>query len=253
MSTMNNQAKIVEILINRGNELFNVPYKKVKFTGNEEADTLLNDLNQFPHAFVLACVMDRQIKTERAWLIPYFISQEIGGFDFARLLKLDLNSLKEIFRRKSLHRFNDKMAEHFYSAIQLIHTKYNDDASNIWKDNPQSATLIRRFLGFKGVGIKISTMAANILAREFKIPMQDRICIDISPDVQVKRVFTRLGFLSKDASNEELIYCAKELHPEYPGIFDFSLWEIGRKWCRPNNPDCNNCDLEKFCPKIMER
>ena len=251
MNTMSSQDKIVETLIKRGNELFGLPYKKVKFTGNEEADTLLNDINQFPHAYVLACVMDRQIKAERAWLIPYRISQEIGGFDFDRLLKLDLNSLKEIFKRKSLHRFNDTMAENFYSAIQLIHSKYRDNASNIWKDNLKSATVVRRFLEFKGVGVKISTMAANILAREFKIPMQDRICIDISPDVQVKRVFMRLGFISKDASNDELIYCARELYPEYPGIFDFSAWEIGREWCRPNNPDCKNCYLNQFCPKNM--
>jgi endonuclease III len=245
------QDKIIEILVKRGNELFSLPYEKVKFTGNEEADTLLNNLNQFSHAYVLACVMDRQIKAERAWLIPYYISQEIGGLDFDKLLKQDLNSLKEIFERKSLHRFNDIMAENFYSAIQLIHTKYQNNASNIWKDHPKSATVVRRFLEFKGVGVKISTMAANILAREFKIPMQDRICIDISPDVQVKRVFIRLGFISKDASNDELIYCAREFYPEYPGIFDFSAWEIGREWCRPNNADCKNCYLNHFCPKNM--
>jgi len=248
---MSNQDKIVETLIKRGNELFGLPYEKVNFTGNDEADDLLNDINQFPHAFVLACVMDRQIKAERAWIIPYVISQEIGGFDFERLLKLDLKSLKETFKKRSLHRFNDTMAENFYSAIQLIHTKYQNDASNIWKDNPKSSTVVRRFLEFKGVGVKISTMATNILAREFKILMQDRICIDISPDVQVKRVFTRLGFILKDANNDELIYCARELYPEYPGIFDFSTWEIGREWCRPNNPDCDNCYLKQFCPKNL--
>ncbi len=243
------QDKIVETLIKRGNEVFGLPYKKVTFTDNEEADTLLNDLNQFPHAYVLACVMDRQIKAERAWLIPYLISQEIGGFNFERLLKLDLNTLKEIFQRKSLHRFKDDMAENFYSAIQLIHTKYNDDASNIWKNNPSGATVVRRFDEFMGVGPKISTMAANILARDFKIPMKDRIGIDISPDVQVKRVFTRLGLISKDASKDELVYCARKLQPEYPGIFDLPAWEIGRKWCRPKNPDCKNCYMNQFCPK----
>ncbi len=244
------QENIVEILVDRGNELFGSSRRKVTFTGNEEADNLLNNLNQSPHAYVLACVMDRQIKAERAWLIPYFISQDIGGFDFDRLLKLELNSLKEIFKRKSLHRFNDTMAENFYSAIQLIHRRYSNNASNIWKDNPKSATVVRRFLEFKGVGVKISTMAANILARDFKIPMQDKTCIDISPDVQVRRVFTRLGFISKGASNDEIIYCARELYPEYPGIFDSLVWEVGRKWCRPNNPNCGKCYLKQFCPKI---
>jgi len=243
------QEIIVKTLIERGKELLKRPYEKISFTKNPDADDLLNDLNQFPHAFVLACVMDRQIRAERAWLIPYFLSQEIGGFEFKKLLELNLNSLKEIFNKRKLHRFNDIMAENFYLAIQRIHKQYNDNASNIWRNNPKSATIVRRFLEFKGIGIKIATMAANILAREFKIPMQDYLCIDISPDVQVRRVFIRTGFISKDASNDELIYCARELYPDYPGIFDLSAWEIGREWCRPKNPDCKNCYLNDNCPK----
>jgi len=72
-------------------------------------------------------------------------------------------------------------------------------------------------------------MAANILSREYKISMKDRICIDISPDVHIKTVFKRLGFLSDNPSAEEVIYKARELNPEYPGIFDFSVFEIGKK------------------------
>lgn len=243
------QNKIVEILINKGNELFALPYKKIEFTKNQEADALLNDLSQYPHAFVLACIMDRQIKAERAWLIPYNISEEIGGFEFEKLLELDLIGIKRIFKERNLHRFNDIMADNFYSAVQMIKNKYNCNASKIWIDKPRSATLVRRFLGFKGIGIKISTMATNILARDFKIPMQDRLSIDISPDVQVKKVFTRLGLISKGASNEDLIYCAREFSPEYPGIFDLPTWEIGREWCE--KLDCEKCYLDKYCPKIM--
>ncbi|MDL1957683.1 MAG: hypothetical protein LWW95_11665 [Candidatus Desulfofervidus auxilii] len=53
------QEKIVRILIEKGKELLNQPYKKIEFTGNPEADALLNDIKNFPHAFVLACIMDR--------------------------------------------------------------------------------------------------------------------------------------------------------------------------------------------------
>jgi endonuclease III len=72
----------------------------------------------------------------------------------------------------------------------------------------------------------------------------------VSPDTHVKRVFKRLGIISKDASDDELIYSARELNPEYPGIFDLSCWDIGRKWCKPKEPDCNNCELKVYCPKI---
>lgn len=226
---MSKQA-IIQTLIERGNELLQRPFEKVPFTKNAEADSLMNDLAYHPHAFVLSSVMDRQIKAERAWMIPYLIKQDIGSFDFKHLCEFDLGFYKELFRRRSLHRFNDTMAGLFYDALQLLDTKYSGDASLIWKGTPQSATIVLRFLEFKGIGVKIATMATNILSREFKIPMQDRICIDISPDVQVKSVFTRLGFIAKDASNDQLIYTAREFHPEYPGIFDLSAWEIGRKW-----------------------
>ncbi len=245
------QEKIVEILIQRGKELFKQPYEKIEFTENIKADNLLNNLEEFPHAFVLACVMDRQVRAERAWLIPYEISREINGFSFSKLLKLSLGQIKDIFQQKKLHRFNDMMAENFYFAVRKIHDEYNDYASNIWKDKPRSATIVRRFLGFRGVGVKIATMGANILAREFKIPMRDYICIDVSPDRHVNKVFKRLGFISKDAGNYDVIYCARELNPEYPGIFDLSCWEIGRNWCKLKNPICKECYLNEHCPKSI--
>ena len=243
------QDKILSILINRGNELFRQPYQKSKFTQNPEADDLLNDLSQFPHAFVLASIMDKQIKAERAWLIPYKVSKKIGGFEFSRLLSCSEDYINTIFEEERLHRFNKNSAKYFYLGIQRIHKEYDNNASTIWSNNPRSATVVRRFLEFEGVGVKIATMATNILARDFKIPMQDKICIDISPDVHVRRVFKRLGFISDTSNSDELIYCAKELYPEYPGIFDLSAWKIGRNWCRPENPNCSNCYLNEYCPK----
>jgi uncharacterized HhH-GPD family protein len=245
-----NMEEFVNTLITRGKELLVQPYQRVEFTRNNEADDLLNDIRNYPHAFVLGCVMDRQIKAERAWLIPYEISREIGSFEFLTLRLLDLDKIREIFVARSLHRFNDIMAKNFYWVVQKIHEKYNDDATNIWRDTPKSAGVVRRFLQFKGVGIKIASMAANILARDFKIPMTDKLCIDVSPDIQVKRVFIRLGLIDNDATNDELIYCARELYPEYPGIFDFSAWEIGRNWCRPKEQSCEKCYLGSYCPKV---
>lgn len=241
--------EIPQVLIKRGVELLSQPYRKVEFTHNSSADDLLNDLTNYPHAFVLASVMDRQMKAERAWLIPYEISLELRSFNISNLLSVTLEGFTEIFVRKHLHRFNQDMAKYFHSAIHRISEKYEGDASNIWGNSPRSASVVRRFLEFDGVGIKIATMAANILARDFRIPFKDKLCIDISPDVQVMRVFKRLGLISENASTNELIYCARELNPEYPGIFDVSAWEIGRYWCRPKELRCTECYLDKYCPK----
>ena len=50
-----------------------------------------------------------------------------------------------------------------------------------------------RRLEFRGAGPKIATMAANLLARHLKVPFSDYYSIDISVDVQVRRVLSRLG------------------------------------------------------------
>ena len=119
--------KIIEVLIQKGRTLFDQGYKNNEFTKDKMADKLLNDIKNYPHAFVLACIMDRQIKAERAWLIPYKISKEIGGFQFLKLLDLNLDQIEKIFNEKKLHRFNDTMAKNFYSGIQTIHKNYEND------------------------------------------------------------------------------------------------------------------------------
>lgn len=218
---------------------------------NALANELLNDLDDYPHAFVLACLMDRQIKAERAWVIPYEIKNKLGSFKIKELLKITRKNYIKIFNNLSLHRFNDTMANIFYDAIRHINLKYDADASKIWKNRPSSASVVYRFLEFKGSGIKIATMAANILARQFRIPFSDYYSIDISPDVHIVRVMKRTGLVPKGSDSSKIIYKARELNPEFPGIIDFSCWEIGRKWCRPNKPDCESCILTKNCLKII--
>jgi len=223
----------------------------VNFVDNEKANTLLNDLENYPHAFVLACLMDRQIKSEKAWMIPFYIYEILGDFRIEKLSEIKLETYTKIFNEHKLHRFNDIMAKIFYCAILDIKNKYKGDASLIWNNKPSSATVVYRFLEFKGSGIKIATMAANILARQFRIPFSDYYSIDISPDVHVKRVLKRMGFVPDDASNEMIVYKARELYPEFPGIIDFSCWEIGRKWCKPTIPDCENCIVNDECAKSL--
>jgi endonuclease III len=243
----------VEILRRKGDRLLLAPPEPIKFTGIEAPDALLNDLDVHPHAFVIACIMDRQMKAEKAWAIPYEIRQALGDFSFSKLKKLTLDDAVNVFTKpKKLHRYSEDMAKNFFLAIGRIDKVYSGNAANIWNDTPSSARLVRRFLEFRGVGPKIGTMAANMLARDFKIPVTDRISIDISPDVHVMRVFRRLGLLDENASNEELIYLARELNPQYPGIFDLSVWEIGRNWCKPTNPLCQDCELSDSCPSATK-
>lgn len=196
--------------------------------------------------------MDRQIKSERAWMIPIHIKKLLGTFEMPALSDVSLEDYTKIFIDNSLHRFNTVMAKAFYLAVQMIVKAYDGDASKIWSNRPSSAAVVYKFLQFEGYGIKIATMAVNILVRQFKVKFSDYYSIDISPDVHILRVLRRSGLVDKKAGIKSVIYKARELHPEFPGIIDFSCWEIGRKWCRPKNPNCKECIIATECMKNIK-
>ncbi|HLN26881.1 MAG TPA: hypothetical protein VK395_04000 [Gemmataceae bacterium] len=246
--TLDRQA-ITSLLIEHGQLVFNGPHEFVQLAQIREADELLNDLQAHPHAYVLACVMDRQIKAEKAWVIPFRFAQKLGTFAFSRLAELTLDEVRDLMTKpEPLHRYTEGMSKNFHAAVGLIKEKYNGNAAKIWDGKPSSADVVYRFLEFQGVGPKIATMAANILARDFKVPFKDYYSIDVSADVHVQRVFGRLGLTDPEDSIEAVIYRARALHPEFPGLFDYPAWEIGRNWCRPHSPLCGDCYMKELCP-----
>jgi hypothetical protein len=220
----------------------------VRFTGDHEADRLLNDFSDHPHAFVFAALVDRRVKAERAWMVPLLIQQRLGSFEIRDLEPLSEQRWLSLMREPTpAHRMPETMAVVLHRATHRAVTQYAGDASRIWADEPSSATVVRRFLEFHGGGPKIATMAANILVRGFHIPLSDYRYIDISADVQVNRVMARLGFIDERSSPDVVVYAARDLNPDFPGIFDLALWDLGRTLCRPTNPRCSECRLNDFC------
>ena len=228
---------------------------KAHFTEKQEVDKKINDIKKYPHLFVLACLMDRQIKAERAWEIPYRICKDLcnDNFSFKAHSKLLSNEriIIDYFNKNNLHRFNSKMAQIYIDAIYRIRDKYNGDASLIWNGNNSSAEVIYRFLCFNGCGVKIASMATNLLHRIYGIKYTDYSVLDISPDIHVRRVLYRLGLIENMVDVNLVIYRARSINPSYPGILDKCCWDIGRKYCYPTNPNCEKCDLNKICCKLI--
>ena len=256
MMNPDNLNRLGNQLIEEGYEKLSAPPAFVQFTGVQEADILLNDLDGHSHEFVLACIMNRQVRAERAWLIPYELRQRLGFSNFAGLAALAESSpdkLEEAMLQPTpLHRFPNRMAKNLLAAIHRIASEFHGDAGAIWAGRPSSATIVGRFLEFRGVGPKIATIAANALVRDFRVEVSDHYSIDISVDVQIKRAFARMGFVPVGSSVDYVIYRPRELHPDYPGIFDLVLWELGRTVCRPTRPACDRCRYSDLCAYANE-
>jgi endonuclease III len=232
-------------------------YNQVPIGGpgmTKAANDLVTDLDRTPHAYVIACIADKQVRYEKAWNLPYELKCRLGFFDFERLAKLKKHDIeKAVIQPSPLHRYKIKIALEIYEALQRIKTQYSGNAALIWNDNPSSETLVNRFLEFKGIGPKIASMAADILVSYFGIPVRDTHKIDIPADRHVRRVLTRMGFVPENTSNEGIVSVARNLYSKYPGMIDHIIFPLGREICKPNNPDCLNCEYSEYCQYHAER
>ena len=219
---------------------------------NELQSTIFN-IKEYPHLFVLGCLMDKQITAERAWAIPLKVCKETNKWTIDELSTITKEDMTDLFETNHLHRFNKDMSETFVLGVKKIEEQYDGDASRIWIGNPTSAEVVYRFLEFKGAGIKIATMAANILQRDFSVSFSDLSAIDVSPDIQVRRVLYRLGLIEDENNVNMAVYMAKAINPEFPGLIDYPCWLWGRDYCHPQSPECNNCPLATVCIYNLEK
>jgi len=218
--------------------------KTIEFTSNKEANDLLIR-NKF--AFLIAVVLDQGKRVEDVWEIPFRMKRNLGHFNPVEISKLSIEQIENTFDKKP--RYPKKMAKWIKYASELVISKYDGETENIWNDNPRTDDLHRRFEEFKGIGQKKASMATNSLVRDLGVQVKDKKWIDVSYDIHVRRVFLRSGLVEKDTQNL-IIKTARLLNPDYPGELDLPSWLIGRQWCHPTNPDCDNCTITSVCPKI---
>lgn len=67
---MNEEKRLKELrkkLISMAQKVYKGPWIVGKFSQNERANELINNLGESPHLFVLGCILGRRFHDERAW------------------------------------------------------------------------------------------------------------------------------------------------------------------------------------------
>lgn len=92
---------------------------------------------------------------------------------------------------------------------------------------------------FNGVGRKTANL---VLSRGFNKPA---ICVD----VHVHRIFNRIGYIKTKNPEETEFALRKKLPVKYWIDINTLLVTHGQNVCKPINPKCSECPIEKFCKK----
>ena len=221
----------------------------ITFTPDPAANALIRD---DPFAFLLAVISDMGIRAERAWALPYELRQRLGYLSPAEVAANPDAVRNAIQQKHKLHRFVNTVPAWLVEAAQIVLSRYGGDAARLWSDQPTATELRHRLEAFPGIGQKKAAMAAEILARDLGKPLQDMSGSDIAYDVHVRRVFLRSGLAEHDEVTH-MVAVARALNPDRPGALDLPAWDVGRRWCRPVNPDCQECPLNRACPRMIDK
>ncbi len=211
-------------------------------------------INTDPFAFSLGISIDRGMKADIIWTIPYWIKQDLGHLDVHRMAKMTEDDIRGMFKRLPKQpRYMRDVPRTILELCALVVNDYGGDASLIWRDadgEPLGAAEVKAtFMSIYGVGDGIANMGLILLERCWGIRFPDWSIMDVKPDVHVQRVLFRLG-VAASMGDKVAVVAAQSLNPSYPGALDAPLWVIGREWCRPSSPDCGACCMVTVCPKV---
>jgi uncharacterized HhH-GPD family protein len=243
------QRAVVRVLLAHGEALADeLAGGPLSFTPDPEANELVHT---DPFAFLIGVVCDHGIRAERAWAVPYELRRRIGHVDPVRLA-VEPDTVAAAFAQPpKLHRFINTVPGWVVRAAQMVTDEYDGDASRIWGDRPTAADLRGRLRRFPGIEQKKSAMAVELLERYLGVPLDVMSGSDIAYDVHIRRVFLRTELADRDDVHH-MVAAARALHPERPGALDTPAWDVGRRWCRPSDPDCPTCPILGACPRLVD-
>ena len=232
--------------------------KTVDFVGSETApnwkdanDLLLADA----FALLLAVIYDQSQRAEGAWRYPHILKNRLGHLSPRRIADMRLIDLDNKFAEYPRLRYWRMASGRTLRAAEMVCSRYDADASNIWlRGQPSPKEIQARFEEFDGIGQKKASMAANILIRDLRrvsVPPSALAEIDVSYDRHIRRVFLRAGLT--DVDEEAAVVRAARTHAcDDPGALDLPAWVIGRRYCTNLSPKCQDCPINEQCAKRLQ-
>jgi len=168
-----------------------------------------------------------------------------------KINRMSLEELETLFKRLPRHpRYVNDAPQTIKELTRIVVEDCGGDASRIWKG--RTAIQVHQiFDSIHGVGPGIASMAVLLIEQAFPVRFEDRENMDIKPDVHTVRVLYRLG-ASHAMTTDAALEASRRMNPEFPGKVDGALWEIGRHWCHPTDPDCASCPVTSLCAKRLD-
>jgi endonuclease III len=219
-----------------------------EFSHNAKATMLIRH-DEF--AFVLAIVAAVGVPADQAWTLPYLLGERLGGLSPALLAANPAAVRAAVQQPPRLHRFATVIPDWLVQTAEIVLARYGGRAARLWHDEPTAMELRRRLEGFPGVGPKRAATAVEILARDLRTPLRALSGNDVARNPDLRRVLLRTGLARQDEVSH-MVAAAAALDRSRSAVVGVPAWDIGRRWCRPADPDCPACPLRAVCGRLIQ-
>lgn len=122
--------------------------------------------------------------------------------------------------------------------LQWVKSK-SGDFDLEWLGNIPLDEALNELTALKGVGIKTASV---VMCFSFDSPV-------FPVDVHIHRIARRLGISPDKGTAETTHWSMQGIIP--PGRWKqlhLNMLKLGRKYCRPSKPDCQECPINEMCP-----
>jgi endonuclease III len=220
------------------------------------------DAREEANGWLFGVLFDHMIEANQAWAGPIHFANRLGHLDVVRIARMSAEEIGAILRGRdgqpALHRLWPRLARSLKGTSAILARRYDANAENVWPDGLQVGELKTRLLEFPGLGQKLSNMATALLIDHFGRRFRGLHRADIAVDRHVARVFLRTGLVAGTQGQtryhvgeirEAVMRSARRLLPKYPAALDYPAFEVGRRFCQADRPDCGPCPLRTVCPR----
>lgn len=142
--------------------------KKLRLTGDPEADKLLNS---DPFALLTGLLLDQQYPMEHAFAGPRKIADRMGGFSIRKIAETDVDEFVELcVRPPTVHRYGGSMGRRIHALARYVLEHYDGRADRIWKSGkPDGAEVLRRVRALPGYGDQKARIFVALLGKQLGV------------------------------------------------------------------------------------
>ena len=190
-----------------------------------------NDKNPDPMDMLIATILSQNTNDNNSFKAFRNLKEKYPNWEEAAQAKRV--SIESVIKIAGLGKQKSEAIKNFLNELITKKLRLSLD----YLENYSDQEAINDLSSYKGVGVK--TASCVLL-----FSMNRNVC---PVDTHVHRTVNRIGIIEANTPDKTFLLLNKNFPPKIAHSFHTNLIRLGREACKPKNPSCGICPINKIC------